>query len=262
MTPLVQFALVAAAACLTAATLAALVDLLARQGDRRIAVQSLAGTGLVLLAVFLAAEGWRQGRLPNTTQDVLAWGAFGSVAVHLACIAGLRIRALGPFLLPVAAACALLAPLAGPRPWATPGAPQGPWGLVHGMAALAGQTAFALAFAAGALYLVQARRLKTDPARISRLPDLETLDRLNLGALLVALPCWTLSLVAGALQAQAAWGSDWMRKPLVLFSAGTWILVAGVTAVRLTATVRGRKIAALSIAAFVLAMAALLWGHR
>ena len=79
---------------------------------------------------------------------------------------------------------------------------------------------------------------------------------------LPALPCWTLALVAGALQAQAVWGTDWTRKPLVLFSGGTWVLVAVVTAVRLTATVRGRKIAALSIAAFVLAMAALLWGHR
>lgn len=259
---LAPFALVAAAAVLTAATLAALVDFLSRLGDRRVAVQSLAGTGLVLLALFLAAEGQRQGRLPNTTQDVLAWVALGSVGVHLAVIAGLGIRALGPFLLPVAAACALLAPLASPHPWATPEVPQGPWGMVHGLAALAGQTAFALAFAAGALYLVQAGRLKTDPARISRLPDLETLDRLNLGALLAALPCWTLALVAGALQAQAIWGTDWMLKPLVLFSGGTWVLVAVVTAVRLTATVRGRKIAALSVAAFALAMTALLWGHR
>ncbi len=49
MSPLVQFALVAAAACLTAATLAALADLLSRMGDRRVVVQSLAGMGLVLL---------------------------------------------------------------------------------------------------------------------------------------------------------------------------------------------------------------------
>ena len=256
------FALLTAGACLGAATLAALADLLATRGDRRVAVQSLAGPALLLLAGFLAVEAFRRGGLPTASAaDVLAWIALGSVALHLACVGLLKVRALGPFLLPLGAATALAAPLAGDRPWAGSGA-GAPWGIVHGITSLAGFLAFALAFAAGALYLVQARRLKADPTRAGRLPSLETLDRINLWGLLLALPCWTTSLVAGALGAQALWGSDWATSPLVLFSTATWLILAGVTAARLTAALRGPKIAVLTLLGFALALAALAGGHR
>ena len=243
---------------LAAATLAALLDLGSARGDRRVLVQSLSGTALLLLGGFLLAS-WRG---PATTAGVLAWIALGSVVAHLTSIAWLKVRALAPFLLPLAAAASLAAPLAGDRPWASAGPSAAPWARVHGIASLLGFSAFALAFAAGALYLVQARRLKGDPTGAGRLPSLETLDRLNLAGLLLALPCWTAALVAGILSAQASWGGNWMRTPLVLFSTATWAILAAVTAARLTATARGPKIAALSIAAFLLALAALLGGHR
>ncbi len=252
---LAQGALVVAAACLVAATLAALADLLTVRGDRRVVVQSLAGSGFLLLAVFLGSEALVRGWFPAASAaDVLAWVALGSVAGHLACIACFRVRALAPFLLPLAAACALSAAAAGNRPWGSTSSVQAPWTLWHGLSALLGEAAFALAFAAGALYLVQAARLKSDPARASRLPSLETLDRLNLWGLLLALPFWTLALVAGVLKAPGF-------TPLVLISACTWMALAWVTAIRLTATARGRKVALLSITTFLLSLAVMFGGH-
>lgn len=257
-----QLALIAAAACLLGATLAALTDLLASKGDRRVAVQGFSGTAMALLCLFLALEWLRMGRLPTgSTAQVLAWIAVGSLAIHLACIASLHIRALGTFLLPIAAACALAAPLAGDHPWAGRIHAGTPWGLIHGLSALAGMTAFAAAFATGALYLIQAARLKTRPLQAGRLPSLDTLDRLNLMSLVTALAAWTLALVAGALQAQASWGPDWASTPLVLVSGATWLTLSGVTAARMTATMRGPKVAWLSVAGFALAVAALIAGH-
>ena len=253
----VPFLLIASGALLAAATLAALADLLALRGDRRTVVQSLCGTAFLLLGAFLATSG--TGR--TSTAEVLAWIALGSVGAHLLCIAWLKVRALAPFLLPVAAAAALAAPAMLGRPWASAGPASAPWMALHGIAALSGISAFATAFAAGALYLVQDRRLKSDPTRAGRLPSLETLDRINLAAILLALPCWTAALLAGILGAQARWGGGWAHSRLVLFSAATWVILASVAAVRLTAAARGRKIALLSIATFLMALAAMLGGH-
>ncbi len=215
-------------------------------GRRRVA-SFLAGSAAGLLFVFLGMRGF-----PTATgMDVLSWAALGAAGVHLAF---LRVRALGVFLLPVAAACAAAAPLAGERPWGAAGSAQVPWMMFHGIAALLGQAAFALAFASGALYLVQHRRLKADPTRSGLLPSLEVLDRLNLLGLIAALSCWTASLLAAFLHT-VTWS------PLVLFSGAVWALLAGVTGVRLAAALRGPKVAALSVTAFLMSLLLLLVGH-
>ncbi len=235
-----------AAALLAAATALSAADLFSERSGRRLPGLILPASAALLLLSFLGLR-----RFPMTTgMDILSWVALGAAGVHLAC---LRVSALGVFLLPVAAACAAAAPLAGETPWGSPD--QTPWMRFHGWAALLGQVAFALAFATGALYLVQHRRLKADPTRSGFLPPLEVLDRLNLLGLLVALPCWTGALLAALLHTRAF-------SPLVLFSGGVWTLLAVLTGVRLAAALRGPRVAILSIAAFLMSLLVFLGGHR
>ena len=238
--PALAALLLAAAAALSAA------DLVAERPGRRIPAGILSAGAAALLALFLGLR-----RFPTATgMDVLAWAALGVAAVHLAC---LKVRALGVFLLPVAAACAVAAPLAGEKPWGS--TDQLLWMRFHGWALLLGQAAFALAFAAGALYLVQHRRLKADPTRSGLLPPLEALDRLNLLGLALALPCWTVSLLAVLLHSRAL-------SPLVLFSGGIWAFLLVLTGLRVAAALRGPRVAALSVAAFLMSLLVFLGGHR
>jgi ABC-type transport system involved in cytochrome c biogenesis permease subunit len=109
--------------------------------------------------------------------------------------------AFGLFVLPlVLGLIGVAAFLADSKPF-----PQAPaskvWGFVHGVSLLLTTVAVFVGFAAGLMYLAQARRLKRKlpPRRGLRLPSLEWLQRVNSRALVVSLLMLGVGVLSGVL---------------------------------------------------------------
>src|SRR6056297_1764210 len=119
--------------------------------------------------------------------------------------------------------------------------------------AFLGNAAFALAFGAGVMYLLQDRMLKSKrfTGIYQRLPSLDSLDRVNYTCLSVGFPLMTLGIISGAFWAYTAWGSYWSWDPKETWALLTWFLYAALLHGRLTIGWRGRKAAIFAIVAFM-----------
>jgi len=130
---------------------------------------------------------------------------------------------------------------------------QSRWLYVHTTLAFLGDAFFVIAFAGGALYLVQERQLKNrhTGAFFRRLPSLDLLDRVNYRSLTFGFPLLTIGIITGAIWAENAWGSYWQWDPKETWSLITWFIYAALVHARLTVGWRGRKAAWLSIIGFL-----------
>ena len=130
------------------------------------------------------------------------------------------------------------------------------WLPVHASISLVAYAFLALSFIGSIMYLLQEREIKQKRFGLfySRLPSLEALDKLNHHCLSVGFTLLTLGLVTGVLWAKQAWGAYWHWDPKETWSLVTWFLYAGVMHQRFTVGWRGRRIAFISIIAFVSAM--------
>ncbi len=128
--------------------------------------------------------------------------------------------------------------------------PTNPWFELHITLAILSFGAFALAFATGAMYLVQERELKTHHlgAFFRRLPSIEQLDQLNFRFLAVGLALLSAGLVFGFGLGRNLVPTDW---PMLVWSGVVWLLYTGVLIGRSTARLSERKVALISIVAFV-----------
>ncbi|HWP35259.1 MAG TPA: cytochrome c biogenesis protein CcsA, partial [Thermodesulfobacteriota bacterium] len=164
-----------------------------------------------------------------------------------------RLRVLGAFALPLAAA--LMVTARSVPPAALPPDPvlRSFWLPVHVVSLFLGQALFALAACAGCMYLLQERALKARHGGwlARRLPSLEVLDRLNVRALTLGFPLLTIGILSGAIWAHVAWERFWTTEPKVVLSALTWVLYAVLLHGRLAAGWRGRRAALGAIAGFV-----------
>lgn len=130
---------------------------------------------------------------------------------------------------------------------------------VHVLLAILGNALFSLAFAVSLAYLVQERRLKAKRVG-SRwpLPPLETLDRLNHRFLSWGLSLFTLAIVSGVVWAHLTWRQFWSSEPRLLSAVVTWIVYAAVFQGRITAGLRGRRAATLTIFGFAILVCSLI----
>lgn len=244
---------------LTAASVLAWAHLL-RGGPRLARWASLsAAAGTASLGAFLAVSSWAQGRAPWGDVTGALWSATLLVCVaHLLLASILRIGSLGAFLLPVAAGLGwtgLLVRGEG-RTWGSSEL----WMPLHGVMALLGFGAFAVAFAVAAMYLLQERQLhrhRVGPI-VRALPSLEALERLCGTAGTLGFLFFTLSLAAGVVGASLAWPRTWMREPVVAWNLATWFAYAALVHLRASGRVRGRRVAAWSAAGFALFLAGFL----
>jgi len=119
--------------------------------------------------------------------------------------------------------------------------------------AFLGNAAFALAFGAGIMYLLQNRMLKSKrfTGIYQLLPSLDTLDKVNYTCLSVGFPLMTLGIISGAFWANTVWGSYWSWDPKETWALLTWLLYAVLLHGRLSVGWRGRRAAIFSIIAFV-----------
>ncbi|MCH8839735.1 MAG: cytochrome c biogenesis protein CcsA, partial [Planctomycetes bacterium] len=177
---------------------------------------------------------------------------------------------LGVFLLPAVLALIGVSWFAAREPLASFEAPR-VWGLVHGVLLLLGTVAVLLGFLSGLMYLLQSSRLKRKTTGSSsdglRLPSLEWLERVNsrsLGAAALLVGGGFLTGTLNRLAQQGERGSLPWNDPVVLSltSMLAWLVIAEVFRLVYPAARQGRKVAYLTIAAFVfllLVLATVTW---
>jgi ABC-type transport system involved in cytochrome c biogenesis permease subunit len=129
------------------------------------------------------------------------------------------------------------------------------WGILHAALLLLAAVGVCVAFFASVMYLVQARRLRSKmlPGKGLRLLSLERLEEMNRRAIVLAFPLLTAGVVVGmALLAQAPDPVRTWTDPRVLGAVALWLVFAVLLYLRYSRHVRGRRVALLTIVAFVL----------
>ena len=101
------------------------------------------------------------------------------------------------------------------------------WLLIHVMTAFLGYAAFAVAFGAALLYLVQEKRPRPS------LPAPPLLDRLIYRATMLGFLLLTFGILTGAVWAETAWGRYWSWDPKETWSLITWLIYAALLHARL-----------------------------
>lgn len=112
---------------------------------------------------------------------------------------------------------------------------------------------FAVASIAALLYLIQDNAIKTKKTNsiLVRLPDLSFLDKLTYRSIGLGFPILTVSILSGFIWARNAYGAFWQGyNSRIIYSIVLWLIYAMILHVRLSARMRGRKVALLSIFAF------------
>ncbi len=231
-----------------------------RSRVRGLAMIGFAAAGLVAQTAFLyyRAAG-TTGAALSSERDWFLMAAWALVAIYLYLAAAHPKTPFGLFLLPLALALIGAARfLANPRPLDRESASR-VWGAIHGASLVLAAAAVLVGFVVGLMYLGKAWRLKRKrlPTGGLSLPSLEWLQWTNGRAIVVAVLMLGLGIVSGTVLDQinirnpaARLGSS---DPVVI---GTWLmffwlLVALAAVYSRRPSRQGRKVAYLTLAAFV-----------
>jgi ABC-type uncharacterized transport system permease subunit len=123
----------------------------------------------------------------------------------------------------------------------------------HIAVAVLGVALFAIAALVAVMYLLQEREVKGKHfgALFSRLPSLESLDRLNQRLVRAGFLVFTVALLAGTLVASQVWKRAWEWDPQQVRALLVWILYGALVQVRHLGW-HGRRFALMTIAGFAL----------
>ena len=268
MYDLSQYAFVATVAAMSIAILLYLVNAL---GTRSVRVMSLADGGTVpesmteglsvgagrygtILTVnafaFLTASlvfRWiaaGHGPFSNMYEFSLAF-AWGALALYLYFELRYRLRTLALLVLPIAMGMLVYATtLPSDITPLVPALQNNLLLTVHVAVAIIAYGAFALAFGAATLFLIQRRD------SIRWLPRSTVLDEMGYKAVMVGFPMMALVIILGALWADIAWGQYWSWDPKETASLVTWLIYGGYLHARVLRGWRGQRSAMLLILGF------------
>ena len=231
---------------------------------RRVALLTMATAGVFAHTWYL---GRRVAETPSAPlashQDWYLLAAWALAVVYLAAKFYYRKSSMGLFLLPAVLGLIGASRFATDVPLATFQAPR-VWGRIHGLFLMLGTVAVLLGFVAGLMYLIQSYRLKRKMRTWEhlRLPSLEWLERANSRSLGAAALFVGGGFLTGILLRLAQTRDEnfvpW-TDPVVLAlgSMLAWLVVAEAFRIVYPAARRGRKVAYLTVAAFVFLLLAL-----
>lgn len=238
------------------ATVLFLIDVIARHAPFRpgTVARWVLGAGFALHCATLATRFFATGQTPASglfeSLSFFAWALVGS---FLLFDLRFRLTVLGAFFCPLALVMMIIGS-------AVPKAVQEPnpllqswWFPVHVTLAFLGHAVFAVAFAAGIMYLLQERMLKSKKLSglYYRLPSLDVLDSINYRCLTFGFPLMTMGIISGAVWANSAWGGYWRWDPKETWSLIVWFWYAALLHGRLTIGWRGRRAAIFAIIGFL-----------
>lgn len=129
--------------------------------------------------------------------------------------------------------------------------------LLHTGSTLLSYAMFLVASVSGALFLVQERQIKRRRMGVlfHRLPPLDQLERVNVWAIGVGFALLTLGLGGGLFQSRLRAGDWWTGGALEILSATMWGCYLVLWLARLRQTMRGRRVAWLSVGMFCVVLA-------
>ena len=132
--------------------------------------------------------------------------------------------------------------------------------IVHTVSSLLSYVAFLVAFGAGTLFLIQERQIKRKRMGVlfHRLPSLDQLERVNVLAIGLGFALLTVGLSWGLIGSRLLRGTWWTGDPKEILSATLWLCYLILWTARLRATMRGRRVAMLSVLGFALVLFTLL----
>ena len=135
---------------------------------------------------------------------------------------------------------------------------------VHMLCSLLSYAAFLAAFVSGVLFLIQERQLKRKTLGVlfHRLPSLGALDRFNFGAVGVGFGLLSIGLLCGFIGEHTLLGRWWTGDPKEYLTIFLWCSYLGLWCLRLRATLRGRRVALLSVLGFSLVLFTCLGASR
>lgn len=239
-----------------AASLEYFVYLAYRKSFVQILATATVALGLLFHTLTIGIRASQTGHGPYTTSfEVALFFAWMIVVVYFLTEWKYRIKDLGSFVIPLVFAILLystfLSREAG-EPIAQTDARF--WLTLHRTLSIIGYAAFAMAFGAGIMYLIQEKQVKSKKLGIMyfRMPSLEALDNLNGKIIAIGFPLFTFGFMTGSIwnekvhQAFFSWnlGSIW---PLIL----VWLIYCMVFFGRILVGLRGKKAAQGSIIGFV-----------
>ncbi|NOY28736.1 MAG: cytochrome c biogenesis protein CcsA [Planctomycetes bacterium] len=228
---------------------------------RRPALLFAAFAGLVAHTWYLAYRVAETPAAPLASQqDWYLLAAWAVAIVYFSLKFYYPRSSMGLFLLPTVLGLVGASLLTTTEPLATFQAPR-IWGQVHGVFLMLGTVVVLLGFLAGLMYLIQSYRLKRKLLTDSRfqLPSLEWLERANSRSLGAATLLVGGGFFTGILSRLATEGDQnfvpW-TDPVVMSLAAMllWLVVAEVFRLVYPAARQGRKVAYLTVAAFIFLM--------
>ena len=212
--------------------------------------------GFIFQTAFLSVRGHALGRCPITNLfEVIIFVAWSAALFYMVVGPVYRLSLMGAFTAPLVVVLqliALLAPIDHPY---RPKLPVNSWLEFHASMSLVAYGAFALACAAGVMYLVQERQLKTHHLHsiFYHLPPLTDLFFAIVRLLWWGFALYTLGLVSGFFVGEPL---PW---PQIVCATGVWILYALILQGRYLRWFAPKRVAALCIIGFSAALT-LLWG--
>lgn len=213
--------------------------------------------GFVLLTVFFFLRWQSTGFLPVSNMfESLAFFIWAVALVYLVVEYFFNLPTLASFLLPIIMVFSIIATIVARGPDAMDPKLKSVWFFLHVVFAFIGYAAFVMAFASALMYLLQRRQLKSKKSFSSilhKLPSLEVLDNLNQKLINMGFPLFTISIAVGIYWAHESniLGPDWNKDPKIVFTGITWLLFAALFHIRLLSVVRGKRVAHLTIVAFI-----------
>lgn len=222
--------------------------------SQRLAVLTT-GAGFLCHTLALGIRIKEAGQFPITNlHEAISFFSWAIVLAFFIVEFQYHVYVLGSFVLPLAflslmSAAALPAEIRAIDP-----ALNSAWLGIHTLLSLLGIVAFAIAFIAGIMYLLQESFLKSKQfnSLYYKLPPLDLLDQWNQKAILLGFPLLTLGIIVGALWAHYTFGSFWTsNNPKQALSLGTWFFYLLVLHGRITIGWRAKKAANLAIIGFV-----------
>jgi HemX protein len=215
--------------------------------------------GFVLHTAFLYLRGQHLGRCPLTNLfETQAFAAWAAVLFFLLIGPSYRVSFLGAFTAPLVlliCLAALLSPVDVAR--AEP-MRRSAWIEFHAAIAIVACGAFALAFVTSAMYLLQERQLKSRQLTSSflLLPSIEQLDVIHFRLLIMGFAMLTLGMLGGMVSYRIV--GHWTT-PKIVWAAGVWLLYGSLVFARGIWSVRGRKVALMSMVSFAVLLVGF-WG--
>lgn len=213
-------------------------------------VASLLAAGIVAHGLGLLAYALRVGQLPLTgLGPSLSFAGFVLAVTLLIVELAARDVSLTLVAAPLAAVPTLFAILVGFTPGIEPPGARGAWLFAHIALSFIGIAAFATAAAAGCMYLVERRELKSRRfgAVFRFFPPLDTLDRVNHLAAVAGWLGLTLGVVLAVTYSLAYREMSVLK---VVWAMGAWLAVSGIAVGRVVGGWQARRAAVYSSVSF------------